>query len=279
MKTFGKLSFGMSVVNLAKRGVIAEPELVVNTTPGSFRLTQPVTRALGIASGDFVMFVGNTAAIDMAIAQKDEELVAWCAENNIDITSAEGIAAIHKAFDMWAVAKGIQEFDAKGNPVKTTERWTKEAKVAYVTKDFDNIFESAKVSADAEFVAALTAEGMTKEAQIEMIANTLQPEAIDKYRGAKCANPSKLVGIGNVVIFADAAVWSALKADMKDTMKTHSRIFSVDINELMDVTINNGYEDVVVKAAVLKEHRDVESTRKKDNEEGEETSVEETSAE
>lgn len=276
MKTFGKLSFGMSVVNLAKRSVVAEPELVANTTPGSFRLTAPVTRALGIASGDYVMFVGNTAAIDMAIAQKDEELVAWCQENNIDITSSAGIAAIHEAFDMWAVAKGIQEFDAKGNPVKVSERWTKDAKMAYVTNDFDNIFESAKANGDADFVAALTAEGMTKEAQIEMIANSLQPEIVDKYRGAKCANPSKLVGIGNVVTFADASVWSALKANMGETMKSHSRIFSVDITELMDVVVNDGCKDVTIKAAVLKEYRDVESTRKKDNEEGEN---DETSAE
>jgi hypothetical protein len=276
MKTFGKLSFGMSVVNLAKRGVVAEPELIANTTPGSFRLTAPVTRALGIASGDYVMFVGNTAAIDMAIAQKDEELVAWCQENNIDITSPAGIDAIHEAFDMWAVAKGIQEFDAKGNPIKVSERWTKDAKMAYVTNDFDNIFESAKANGEADFVAALTAEGMTKEAQIEMIANSLQPEVVDKYRGAKCANPSKFVGIGNVVTFADASVWTALKANMGETMKSHSRIFSVDITELMDVVINDGCKDVTIKAAVLKEYRDVESTRKKDNEEGEN---EETSAE
>lgn len=276
MKTFGKLSFGMSVVNLAKRSVVAEPELIANTTPGSFRLTAPVTRALGIASGDYVMFVGNTAAIDMAIAQKDEELVAWCQENNIDITSPAGIDAIHEAFDMWAVAKGIQEFDAKGNPIKVSERWTKDAKMAYVTNDFDNIFEHAKANGDADFVAALTAEGMTKEAQIEMIANSLQPEIVDKYRGAKCANPSKLVGIGNVVTFADASVWSALKANMGETMKSHSRIFSVDITELMDVVVNDGCKDVTIKAAVLKEYRDVESTRKKDNEEGEN---EETSAE
>lgn len=276
MKTFGKLSFGMSVVNLAKRSVVAEPELIANTTPGSFRLTAPVTRALGIASGDYVMFVGNTAAIDMAIAQKDEELVAWCQENNINITSPAGVAAIHEAFDMWAVAKGIQEFDAKGNPVKVSERWTKDAKMAYVTNDFDNIFESAKANGDADFVAALTAEGMTKEAQIEMIANSLQPEIVDKYRGAKCANPSKLVGIGNVVTFADASVWSVLKANMGETMKSHSRIFSVDITELMDVVVNDGCKDVTIKAAVLKEYRDVESTRKKDNEEGEN---EETSAE
>lgn len=276
MKTFGKLSFGMSVVNLAKRGVVAEPELIANTTPGSFRLTAPVTRALGIASGDYVMFVGNTAAIDMAIAQKDEELVAWCQENNIDITSSAGIAAIHEAFDMWAVAKGIQEFDAKGNPVKVSERWTKDAKMTYVANDFDNIFESAKANGDADFVAALTAKDMTKEAQIEMIANSLQPEIVDKYRGAKCANPSKLVGIGNVVTFADASVWLALKANMGETMKFHSRIFSVDITELMDVVVNDGCKDVTIKAAVLKEYRDVESTRKKDNEEGEN---DETSAE
>ena len=156
------------------------------------------------------------------------------------------------------------------------ERWTKDAKMVYVANNFDNILESAKANGDADFVAALTAEGMTKEAQIEMIANSLQPEIVDKYRGAKCANPSKLVGIGNIVTFADASVWSALKANMGETMKSHSRIFSVDITELMDVVVNDGCKDVTIKAAVLKEYRDVESIRKKDNEEGEN---EETSAE
>lgn len=269
MKTFGKMSFGMGVVTLAKRGVAAEPELILNGTVGNFRMTQPVTRALGIASGEYVMFISNTSSIDMAIAQKDEELVAWCEENGVDITSAEGIARIHSEFDQWGIAKGIQEFDAKGNPIKTTERWTKADKIEYVKGRFSELLEEAKASADEAFVAALTAEGMTEEAQIEMIAESLQPEEIDKFRGSKCANSSNLKGIGNILNFADASVWSALKSDMGATAKTHNRIYNVDITELQDVVINDGYKDVTVKVALLKEYRDVESSRSKKAAEGE----------
>lgn len=284
MKTFGKMSFGMGVVNLAKRGVTAEPELILNGTVGNFRMTQPVTRALGIAAGEYVMFISNISSIDTAIAQKDEELVAWCKENKVDITSAEGIARIHAEFDQWGIAKGIQEFDAKGNPIKTTERWTKSDKIEYVKGRFSELLEEAKATASEEFVAALTAEGMTEEAQIEMIADSLQPEEIDKYRGSKCANASNLKGIGNILNFADASVWAALKANMGETAKTHNRIYSVDITDMQEVSINDGHKDVVVKVALLKEYRDVESSRAKKAAEGEnvddtDSNVENTNAE
>ena len=87
MKTFGKLSFGMSVVNLAKRGVVAEPELIANTTPGSFRLTAPVTRALGIASGDYVMFLDQD---DLILKKALIKLYEKATQTNADIVVANG---------------------------------------------------------------------------------------------------------------------------------------------------------------------------------------------
>ena len=94
MKTFanGKLSFGLGAVNVAKRGVVSEPELVINPTVGAFRITPPVSRALGLANGDYVMFISTVAEVDKAIAERNPELVALCAENGIDINTPEGVA-------------------------------------------------------------------------------------------------------------------------------------------------------------------------------------------
>ena len=56
MKDFKKgLSFGMGIVNAGQRAVSEEPELVVVSTPGSFRMTVQVSKALGIAHGEYVM--------------------------------------------------------------------------------------------------------------------------------------------------------------------------------------------------------------------------------
>ena len=109
MKTFanGKLSFGLGAVNVAKRGVVSEPELVINPTVGAFRITPPVSRALGLANGDYVMFISTVAEVDKAIAERNPELVALCAENGIDINTPEGVAAIHAEFDEWGIAKGV----------------------------------------------------------------------------------------------------------------------------------------------------------------------------
>ena len=86
MKDFKKgLSFGMGIVNAGQRAVSEEPELVVVSTPGSFRMTAQVSKALGIAHGEYVMFINNCANIDNAIINKVPEVVAFCEEQGLDI--------------------------------------------------------------------------------------------------------------------------------------------------------------------------------------------------
>ena len=266
MKQFSKMSFGLSSVSLAKRGIASEPELIANPTLGNFRMTAPVTRALGIADGDYLMFVSNCDAIDAAINDENPDLVAYCQENNIDMKTPEGVEMIHAAFDQWGIAKGIQEFDAKGNALKTTERWSKVSRIRYVEEHFDELYAKAMEEGSDEYKDALNAEGMLKEDQIKYIAESLSGDEVDKYRGAKCANSSNLKGIGQILTFADASVWAALKRDMKEKAKTQNRIFSVNIAELQKVVINDGCKDVEVKVALLGEYRDEDSSRSKKEE-------------
>lgn len=265
MKTFkgnAKLSFGLGAVNVAKRNGVSEPELVVNPTVGGFRITPAVSRALGLTNGGYIMFVSNIDAIEQAIANKDENLVAFCAEENIDMNTPEGVKAIHEAFDEWGIAKGIQMFDKNGNAVKTKERMSKTDKVEYVTNNFDDVLKAAIENGEPEFAASLQVEGITKEEQIEILANAVNPEQVNKYYGSKCSNSSNLSGTGVSLTFSDSAVWGALKEDLGEETKKMSRTFEVDIKELREVPYFNGHKEVIVKAAMLGEFKDTESTRK-----------------
>lgn len=265
MKTFkgnAKLSFGLGAVNVAKRNAVSEPELVVNPTVGGFRITPAVSRALGLTNGGYIMFVSNIDAIEQAIANKDENLVAFCAEENIDMNTPEGVKTIHEAFDEWGIAKGIQMFDKNGNAVKTKERMSKTDKVEYVTNNFDDVLKAAIENGEPEFAASLQVEGITKEEQIEILANAVNPEQVNKYYGSKCSNSSNLSGTGVSLTFSDSAVWGALKEDLGEEAKKMSRTFEVDIKELREVPYFNGHKEVIVKAAMLGEFKDTESTRK-----------------
>lgn len=265
MKTFkgnAKLSFGLGAVNVAKRNAVSEPELVVNPTVGGFRITPAVSRALGLTNGGYIMFVSNIDAIEQAIANKDENLVAFCAEENIDMNTPEGVKAIHEAFDEWGIAKGIQMFDKNGNAVKTKERMSKTDKVEYVTNNFDDVLKAAIENGEPEFAASLQVEGITKEEQIEILANAVNPEQVNKYYGSKCSNSSNLSGTGVSLTFSDSAVWGALKEDLGEEAKKMSRTFEVDIKELREVPYFNGHKEVIVKAAMLGEFKDAESIRK-----------------
>lgn len=265
MKTFkgnAKLSFGLGAVNVAKRNAVSEPELVVNPTVGGFRITPAVSRALGLTNSGYIMFVSNIDAIEQAIANKDENLVAFCAEENIDMNTPEGVKAIHEAFDEWGIAKGIQMFDKNGNAVKTKERMSKTDKVEYVINNFDDVLKAAIENGEPEFAASLQVEGITKEEQIEILANAVNPEQVNKYYGSKCSNSSNLSGTGVSLTFSDSAVWGALKEDLGEEAKKMSRTFEVDIKELREVPYFNGHKEVIVKAAMLGEFKDTESTRK-----------------
>ena len=265
MKTFkgnAKLSFGLGAVNVAKRNAVSEPELVVNPTVGGFRITPAVSRALGLTNGGYIMFVSNIDAIEQAIANKDENLVAFCAEENIDMNTPEGVKAIHEAFDEWGIAKGIQMFDKNGNAVKAKERMSKTDKVEYVTNNFDDVLKAAIENGEPEFAASLQVEGITKEEQIEILANAVNPEQVNKYYGSKCSNSSNLSGTGVSLTFSDSAVWGALKEDLGEEAKKMSRTFEVDIKELREVPYFNGHKEVIIKAAMLGEFKDTESTRK-----------------
>lgn len=263
MKDFKKgLSFGMGIVNAGQRAVSEEPELVVVSTPGSFRMTPQVSKALGIAHGEYVMFINNCANIDNAIINKVPEVVAFCEEQGLDIESPEAAMAIHAEFDIWALAKGIAELDKNGNPCITRVRMTKNDKIKYVNTYFQETLEGALSSSNEELKAALGREGITEDEQKELLVNCIQGDEVVKVKGSKCANTAALSGIGVTLNFTDSNVWKQLKANMTDEEATSkNRVYTVDIDNLQEAVVNNGHKDIVVKIAMLTEYKDEEPIR------------------
>ena len=255
MKDFKKgLSFGMGIVNAGQRAVNEEPELVVVSTPGSFRMTAQVSKALGIAHGEYVMFINNCANIDNAIINKVPEVVAFCEEQGLDIESSEAAMAVHAEFDIWALAKGIVELDKNGNPCTTRVRMTKNDKIKYVNTYFQETLEGALSSSNEELKAALGREGITEDEQKELLVSCIQ--------GSKCANTAALSGIGVTLNFTDSNVWKQLKSNMTDEGATSkNRVYTVDIDNLQEAVVNNGHKDIVVKIAMLTEYKDEEPIR------------------
>lgn len=262
MKDFKKgLSFGMGIVNAGQRAVSEEPELVVVSTPGSFRMTAQVSKALGIAHGEYVMFINNCANIDNAIINKVPEVVAFCEEQGLDIDSPEAAMAVHAEFDIWALAKGIAELDKNGNPCITRVRMTKNDKVKYVNTYFQETLEGA-LSSNEELKAALTRKGITEDEQKELLISCIQGDEVAKIKGSKCANTAALSGIGVTLNFTDSNVWKQLKANMTDEEATSkNRVYTVDIDNLQEAVVNNGHKDIVVKIAMLTEYKDEEPIR------------------
>lgn len=255
------MGFGFSAVNAGQRNVSVEPQVIAVSTEGNFRITPVVSRVLGVGHGDYVMFLSNAANIDAAITNKAAEVVAFCEANGLELGSPEAAISLHKEFDMWAIAKGIIEYDTKGNQKTTSERLTKNDKVKFVSQNFETMLEQAMEQADNETKDALSRDGITKEEQIDILSAFVTPRELPKYKGSKAANPAGLTGAGTSLTFTDSNVWKQLKADMGDDATKFNRVFDVDVENLQDIVLNNGYKDVTVKALILGESVDKEPAR------------------
>ena len=266
MKEFKKASmFGMSVVNAGQRAVSEEPELIVTSTNGGFRVSSSVTRAMGCGHGDYIMFIKNVDEVQNAINAQIPEFIAFCEEAGLEPISAEAASAFHKEFDMWAIAKGIACYDKHGNPVTVRERMTTTDKKKVLENRFEEILASAMASDNEELKSALSVEGITVDEQKEILIQGLQGDLVPKYMGSKCANTSAMTGAGTILNFTDSNVWMRLKADLGEEAEKWNRKYSVDLENTLPVEVNNGKEVVTVKAFILGEHKDEKPASNKKN--------------
>lgn len=253
-------TFGV-VQRTRKNEADAVPTITALSSDGGFRLTGAVTRFLEINSGDNVMFITNQNSLDAIIASQDNEYVDFCKNNGFEVGSPEAAIALHKEFDMFAIAKALPVKDSRGNVVTVQERITKAEKHAFVKQNFQEMYDNLMASDDKEAQIAINVDGISREEQEEILMGYIVPKPLPKFMGSKSMNTSNKTGIGNTLQFTDVSMWMRLKEDLEDKNAVN-RIFSLNFDEVQTIPVHDGYEFVEVKALILGESEDHEPKRR-----------------
>lgn len=233
-----KVSFGFSaVVAGQKTSGNNEPQLIVNSTKGKFTVTSPVTRAMGVAVGEYIQFVNNIAQIEAAINEGGKDIKAIAEQLGVDYTTREGALEIVKACTQWAIVKGQPMLDKVGNPIMVSARLTKDEKKAFIEKNKDAILEAGRDSL-IERVGNPDATDEELLAAIDFENDDIFPK-VPGFTGSKTASTSNATGVGLQLGFTDSNVWGALKADLDDELKTKkNRIFKVLLDEAVKTVVD-----------------------------------------
>lgn len=118
----GKSRFAFGVVSTGRRpDKTTEPQLVVATTKGKFKLNGAATRMVGVQHGDHAALVNNADEIAKAIAAGEAE---------------------EDTAPTWGIIKGYPVLDKEGNPRQSVKRLTDAEKSALI--------EAGEVDEDGE---------------------------------------------------------------------------------------------------------------------------------
>lgn len=243
MKTGNKIQFGVNAVVAGQKSatVNAVPQLIANSTLGKFVITSPVSKALGVAVGENVMFLNNIRGVQEAVQARVDDIVAYANENGIDIDTLEGEKQIIDAFTQWYIAKGVKQFDSKGNPIMASERYTKEDKAKYLDEHKMDIVAANRDALVAQF-GEMSDEELAEQLTIDMV----ETPKYHSCSGSKTATTANATGIGCQLSFTDTAIWGALKADLGDLAEKRNRVYDVLVDEAQEIEYNNGKEDVKI---------------------------------
>lgn len=267
------IKFGINAIMAGQKSALlnATPQLIAKSTPGQFTITSPVSKALGIAVGENVMFLNNIAGIEAMIQAQPDELINYCNENGWDINTREGQDALIKDQTVWYIAKGVLLFKRNGEPILGTVRITKEDKIAYIAEHGLEFIQEMDADTKEAFAASKNMEGASDEELAgALTADDIASPTFHAASGSKTAATAKATGIGLQLNFTDTAIWDSLKADLEDKASVN-RVFGVSLEEAEEVSYNNGKEDVKVMAYPLVFEEDkAPMVRGKKEEEGEE---------
>lgn len=243
MKLGNKISFGVQAVQAGQKSstVNAAPQLIANSTSGKFVITSPVSKALNVAVGENVMFLNNIQGVEAAIQARVEDVVNYAAEKGIDINTREGEEQLLAAFTQWFIAKGVKQYDSKGNPIMASERYTKYEKAQYLDENKMNIVADKRDVLVAQF-GEMSDEELAEKLTVDMV----EAPKFHACSGSKTATTASATGVGCQLNFTDTAIWGALKADLGDLATKKNRIFNVLLDEVQKVDFNNGKENVTI---------------------------------
>lgn len=253
----GNLTFGFGAVLSGQKtsSVDVTPQLIANSTKGKFTITPPVTKYLGIAAGEHVMFVNNIPAIEAALQDMSEEVIAAGNELGVDVTTTEGQKAFIAANAVWAIAKGVKLFNSNGTEKQSSLRLTQEDKKMYIQKHGAEIATANEVALVARLanveVDAVTDEMKDQYTMDELIA-AISIEDINLTTGAlsgsKTATNSNATGVGLQLGFTDNNIWNQMKSDLAEEERAKvNRRYDVKLEDAFTTLFNNGFEDVELK--------------------------------
>ena len=231
------LNFGFQTVQAGQKSATlnAEPQLIVNSTKGKFTVTSPVTRAMGIAVGEYIQFVNNIAQIEAAINEGGDDIKAIAEQLGVDYTTREGALAIIDACTQWAIVKGQAMLDKVGNPIMVSARLTEEEKRAFIAKNAAAIL--------AENRDALIERNGGEDADDETLLGLIELDEVEYpkvpgFTGSKTASTSNATGVGLQLGFTDSNVWSALKKDLGEDATKKNRIFKVLLEDAIKTVVD-----------------------------------------
>ena len=234
---FGKkVSFGFNaVVAGQKTSGNNEPQLIANSTKGKFTVTSPVTRAMGIAVGEYIQFVNNIDQIERAIQEGNDDIKAIAEELGVDLSTREGQVAVVEACTQWAIVKGQPMLDKVGNPIMVSARLTEKDKRAYIAAHAEEALAAMRNTliervgnpdaSDEELIAAIDLE-------------EVEYPKVPGFTGSKTATTSNATGVGLQLGFTDSNVWGALKKDLGDNAEKKNRIYKVLLDEAVKTTVD-----------------------------------------
>ena len=237
MNLGNKVAFGFSaVVAGQKNSGNNEPQLIVNSTKGKFTVTAPVTRAMGIAVGEYIQFINNINQIENAINDGTDDIKAIAQELGVDYTTREGALAIVEACTQWAIVKGQPMVDKIGNPIMVSARLTKEEKAAFIEKNKDAILEQGRAEL-AERVGNPDATDEELLAAIDYEKDDIFPK-VPGFTGSKTASTSNATGVGLQLGFTDSNVWGELKKDLGEEATKKNRVFDVMLDNPIKTVVD-----------------------------------------
>lgn len=258
------LKFGFSAIQSGQKSATlnAVPQLLVRTTTAGFTITAPVTKALGIAAGEYVQFLNNIDELEKAIQNNNADIREYAESQGYDLNTLEGQEATIKDLTCWAIAKGVALVNQKGEPLMAKIRVTAEEKKAYIKEHGAEIINGLS---DDERAAFAESKGVDASDVDAMVA-ALTPDDIPSpetpaYAGSKTACVGNSTGVGLQLNFSDTAIWTALKSDLDDKNSV-VRVFDVDTKHPIEgATVHNGAEYVSVVAYPIEFVEDKEPAR------------------
>lgn len=256
-----KLSFGISSVNESAKmsSNISAPQIIARATEGSFTLTSGGAKTLSIAPGEYIMFFNNISEIERAIMERNEDIIAFAAENGKDIDNKDDVDEIVSNLTCWYVAKGIARFKPNGEPVMCTPRMSKADKKQWLAEHLNELIENHRTDLINKY-------DLDSNASSEDIANVVgiddieSPKAQD-YKGCKTSSSSSMTGIGAQLNFSSTSIWYQLKNDLENKTSVN-RIFDIDVENKMETLENDGCKEVRITVYPISFSSDTEVSRK-----------------